>query len=95
MEIKAKKKDILNCATKVLPAINPRITIPILANILFETKGKNRVNVMATDLEIGLLSSFECEVLSEGSVTIPAKKFIDIIKELPEEELYLNIAIIH
>ncbi len=91
MEVNLSRNDILNAAAKVIPAINPRTTLPVLSNILFETIGKDSVKITATDLEIGITTTLPANVSDEGKVTIPAKKFVDIIRELPEENVEINI----
>ncbi|MBA7703693.1 Beta sliding clamp [subsurface metagenome] len=60
-----------------------RATLPILTNILIEAK-KEKIELSATDLEIGIKCSVPAQVKKEGAITIPAKRLSDIIRELPE-----------
>jgi DNA polymerase-3 subunit beta len=63
--------------------------LPILSNILIEAE-KNKVTLTSTDLDIGVSSTLETEVEEEGAITIPAKRFNDIIKELPDEDISIS-----
>ncbi|MBN1353994.1 MAG: DNA polymerase III subunit beta [Candidatus Omnitrophica bacterium] len=83
MKFKTSKEDLLKTIQKVQNAISPKTTLPILANILFEAE-KNVMKITATDLDIGISSKIPIKTDMEGAITLPAKKFIDIIKELPE-----------
>jgi DNA polymerase-3 subunit beta len=63
-----------------------RSTIPILSNILLSGE-KNTINMMATDLEIGVMEITEADSQEKGAVCIPARKLYDIVRELSEEEV--------
>jgi DNA polymerase-3 subunit beta len=64
-------------------------TIPILANVLLEAKG-DEVRLLATDLEVGLRSKCKATVSKPGSITLPAKKFYEIVKSLPETDIRVS-----
>ncbi|MBI3548816.1 MAG: DNA polymerase III subunit beta [Elusimicrobia bacterium] len=64
-------------------ALSPRTTLPILLNFLLETE-KSRVKLVSTDLEMGMKHYIPAEVESDGSITIPARKFNDIIASLQD-----------
>jgi len=90
MKIKILKQNCLKNIQNVQNVISSRSSLPILSNILIEAEKNNRVTLIATDLDIGILSTFETEVEEEGSITIPAKRFSDIIKELPDEDILIS-----
>lgn len=65
--------------------VERRQTLPILANVLMTVKDQ-RVSLTATDLEIELIGSAALEEGSEaGSITVAARKLLDICRALPEE----------
>lgn len=67
-------------------AVERRQTLPILSNILLSVTG-NQLSLTATDLELELSSHVELEGESEdGSVTVSARKFLDICRTLPADE---------
>lgn len=55
---------------------------PVLANVLFETVDKNTIKLSATDFDLAITTTIEAQVSSEGAITLPAKKIIDIISRL-------------
>jgi len=89
MKFCSTKEDLLKVVQTVQSAINSKSTLPILSNILIETTEAGTI-LTATDFDIGIISNSPIKALVPGSITIPAKKFSDIIKELPEKE---NISI--
>ncbi len=68
-------------------AVNERSTLPILANILLQVEG-NELVLTATDLDVGIQCRFPLtQPVERGAVTLPARKFTTIIKELPDESV--------
>ena len=59
-----------------------RNTLPILSNVLIKTVD-NHIQLAATDLEVGVRSAVKGEITEAGSITVPAKKLVDIVRELP------------
>ena len=90
MKFNATKEILLKGIQNVQNAINAKSSMPILSNILIEATG-DRVVFTATDLDIGILSSVAVKPATEGAITVPAKKFSDIIKELPDEEVSVSV----
>ena len=82
MKISTTKDNLLKGIQIVQNAVSSKNTLPILAHILLEVK-KQGLYLTATDLEIGISIRVEGEVSEEGALTIPARKFSEIVKELP------------
>jgi DNA polymerase III subunit beta len=84
-------KEALSKKTQTVQnAINTKSTLPILSNILIEAL-ENSIVFTATDLDIGIVSVEPIKPQIIGSITIPAKKFFDIIKELPNAEITITV----
>ena len=83
MHFEINKDDFLKGLQTVQNAISQKNTLPILSNLLLETD-KEDIKLTATDLDIGILSMVPTKAKSQGAITIPAKKLVDIIKELPD-----------
>ena len=66
--------------------INNSNTLPILDNFLFDLD-KTKLTVSASDLETTMASTLDVESDSDGSVAIPAKLLLDILKTFPEQPL--------
>jgi DNA polymerase-3 subunit beta len=86
MELVVRKNDLLRELQLFQGIVERKNTIPILANVLMEAKG-TEVRLLATDLEVGLRSRCDAQVSKSGSLTLPAKKFYEIIKSLPETDI--------
>lgn len=70
-------------------AISPRSQLPILLNILIKAIN-SKLQINATDLEIGIQTETSASVEEEGEVTVPAKIFLELVNSLPEEKISLS-----
>ena len=86
MELVVRKNDLLRELQLFQGIVERKNTIPILANVLMEAKG-DQVSFLATDLEVGLRSKCAASVAKGGALTLPAKKFYEIVKSLPETDI--------
>jgi DNA polymerase-3 subunit beta len=66
--------------------VEKRNTIPVLSNVLLEG-GDGELHLTATDLEVGMRSSYPANIRKKGKITVSAKKLYEIIKELPDREI--------
>ncbi|MBP9853892.1 MAG: DNA polymerase III subunit beta [Candidatus Omnitrophica bacterium] len=89
MKFKVTKENLVKGIQTVQNVVSNKITLPILSNILIETKG-NVLQLNATDLDIGISCEIPVETVEEGAITIPAKRFSDIIKELPGGDITIT-----
>ncbi len=70
--------------------INSSNTLPILDNFLFELDN-NRLIVSASDLETTMSATLEIDSTSQGSVAVPAKLLLEILKTFPEQPLTFTV----
>jgi DNA polymerase-3 subunit beta len=71
-------------------AVSTRGQLPILSNFLLEAKG-GKLTISATDLEIGISSSIPVNIETEGSITIPAKNFSDLLLNITNQKITLSL----
>ena len=64
--------------------VERRQTLPVLGNILVKAND-NEITLAATDLEVELIISLDCVIEEPGEITIPARKWLDICKNLPDD----------
>ncbi len=84
------QKDILlNGIQTVQNIISSKVTLPILSNILLELKNET-LRLNGTDLDIGISCELPVETVEEGGITIPAKRFSDVIRELPSGKVTIH-----
>jgi DNA polymerase-3 subunit beta len=70
--------------------INSSNTLPILDNFLFELDN-NELTVSASDLETTMSANLAIDSTSKGSVAVPAKLLLEILKTFPEQPLTLPL----
>src|SRR5258705_13008770 len=90
MEITVSKNDLLKELTATQGVVERKTTIPILSNFLFEA-ADGKLSITATDLDLSLRTSCPAKVKKEGSCTIPARKFYDYVKLLPDGEISIKL----
>lgn len=84
MEFQINRENLLKALTTTVGAVEKRQTVPVLAHFFLKLED-NVLQLIATDLEIEIQSVATPEkVIQPGRATIPAKKFIDICRVLPE-----------
>ncbi len=82
MKFKVQKSNLVNAIQTVQNVITSKSALPILSNILIETQS-NVLRLTATDLDIGITCAIPVDIQEQGAITVPAKRFSDIIKEFP------------
>src|ERR1700728_1370880 len=90
MEFSVKKFDLLEELLLTQGVVERKTTIPILSNLLCEAKG-NRLTITATDLELSIRTSCEAKIKKDGAGTIPAKKLLELVRLLPDEEIRFKL----
>jgi DNA polymerase III subunit beta len=71
-------------------AVSPRSTLPVLANVLIATD-EGRLRLSATNLELGITCWIPAQITEEGSVTIPARTFVDLVGTFPPDNVVLSL----
>ncbi|MFZ9596240.1 MAG: DNA polymerase III subunit beta [Bdellovibrionia bacterium] len=82
------RSPLLEALQKVESVVEKKNTVPILGNILCILKNQE-LSLCSTDLEVGIKVSLPVETEVEGKITLSAKHFLEIVKELPEKKLKL------
>ena len=90
MKLKIKKEEILKGLQRIQGVVEKKNTMPILSNMLLTAEG-NSIEIIATDLEIGLRGRYAAEVEKPGAVTVSAKKMFEIVRELPAEDIQIKV----
>jgi DNA polymerase-3 subunit beta len=90
MEVVLEREAFLRGVQMVQNIVEPRQTLPILANVLLQTED-DRMCVTATDLEVGARVTVPARVATQGAVTVGARKLAEIVKELPAAALTMKV----
>jgi DNA polymerase-3 subunit beta len=89
MEMSVDRDAFLRGLQMVSNLVEARQTLPILSNILLDGEGET-LRLTATDLEVGARVSLPAKVAKGGSITLSARKLLEIAKELPSAPLSLR-----
>ena len=81
---------LLKQVQQISGVISANTVLPILEDFLFEIQ-KNKLTIVATDLETVMKIQMEIEAKENGKICIPAKILLDSLKNLPEQPLTFNI----
>jgi DNA polymerase-3 subunit beta len=90
MKLKIKKEEILKGLQRIQGVVEKKNTMPILSNMLLTAEGDS-IEIIATDLEIGLRGRYAADVEKPGSVTVSAKKMYEIVRELPADDIQIKV----
>jgi len=84
MKLTAEREKLLAPLQAVMGVVERRQTMPVLANVLLGV-GQGKLSITATDLEVELVATTEVTVQQGGDITVPGRKFLDILRALPEK----------
>ena len=90
MKIVCDKDTILKAINSVVKGVASKTTMPILEGILIQTND-NEIKLTTYDLEIGIEYVMECEIKEQGSTVVNAIMFSEIIRKLPDTEIYISL----
>jgi len=90
MKFRISKEAFLDGLQKVQHVVSSRTTLPILSNVLLVAKD-GRLQFTTTDLDVGITGSVEAQIEKEGATTLPAKRLVSIIRELPASEVEVSV----
>ena len=89
MKIKCSKSNLLSALNIVSKAVSTKTTMPILECVLIDVYSDS-IKLTANDLEIGIETVLEGTVIEMGRIAIEAKIFTDIVRKLPDSEIYIE-----
>ncbi len=90
MKVVIDRDELLRGVNAVLDIVPSKTALPVLSNILIDVSEAEGIRLSATDLDISILCGLSASVEAPGSTTVPARKFAEIVRELPEEAVELR-----
>lgn len=90
MKINILRNDLFVNISNLQNVTSKKGTIAILANILIETSTESII-LTATDLEVGIRIQIPAEIINHGSITLPARKFFEMIREINDDHIHLEV----
>lgn len=86
MKFSIVRESILNPLQSIIGVVERRQTQPVLSNLLLKVTDQG-IELTATDNEIEMVAKIGITAEAFGEITVPAKKFFDICKSLPDETI--------
>lgn len=90
MKFTINKGAFLEGLQQVQHVVSARTTLPILSNVLLQVEG-GQLKLTTTDLDVGVSGKVDASVKEAGATTLPARKLATIIRELPAEEINIEV----
>ncbi|HEX7838245.1 MAG TPA: DNA polymerase III subunit beta [Kofleriaceae bacterium] len=92
MEFRIAKTEFLRGLRLAQGIADRKSTMPMLANVLLRTQGKNQLLVAATDLNVSLTAELKSHNAADGGLTLGAKNLYELIANAPGDEITLKKA---
>ena len=89
MKISCLRSDLATAISNVSRAVSTKASIPALEGVLIKAYG-NTLNISGYNLEIGITTDIEATIKEEGEIVVSAKLFLDIVRRLPEEIVFIE-----
>jgi len=89
MEFSVKRDVFLGGVQKTLGIVDRRTSMPVLNNVLIRAEAE-RIRIVATDREIGLIADYEAQVVKDGEITLPARKLYEMLREIQGESIHFK-----
>ena len=90
MKFSVTKDKLLEGLSTVQNVVSTRTTLPILSNVLLQASD-GEIRLTTTDLDVGIRDSVEAQVEQTGATTLPARRLLSIVRELPSSEIYFDV----
>jgi DNA polymerase-3 subunit beta len=90
MDIRIDKNQLLRGLYLAHGIADRKSTMPILANVLLRSEGKDKIICAATDLNVAVVATLPAKVEKEGGLTVAARQLYEIAKGLSADEVHLK-----
>ena len=91
MKLTITREQLQEGLVAVAASVPAKTTLPVLSNVLLEA-GADGLRLSGTDLDIAVSTSVAASVEEEGAITLPARKLVEIVRELPSAAIRLASA---
>jgi DNA polymerase-3 subunit beta len=90
MKVSVLQENLAHGLSIVSRAVSPRSTLPVLANVLIATD-EGRLRLSATNLELGITCWIGAKISEDGSTTVPARTFTDLVGTLSDKQVDMSL----
>ena len=86
MKLVCSKLNLLNGVNIVSKAVPSKTTMSILQCIMIDATN-NKIKLIANDMELGIETLIEGDIVEKGQIALDAKIFLEIVRKLPDNEI--------
>src|SRR4051812_41697599 len=90
MKFSVSKEKLLAGLQTVQNVVSTRTTLPILSNVLLQARD-GQLRLTTSDLDVGVSDVVEAQVEKEGATTLPARRLVTIVRELPASDIHVEL----
>ena len=90
MKFSVSKEKLLEGLQTVQNVVSTRTTLPILSNVLIQA-ADDRLRFTTSDLDVGIRAGVDAGIEKPGATTLPAKRLLSIVRELPASEIVVEV----
>jgi len=90
MKVSVLQEKLAHGLSIVSRAVSTRSTLPVLSNVLVATDD-GRLRLSATNLELGITCWIGAKIEDEGSTTVPARTFTELVSTLSDKQVDMNL----
>ena len=90
MKFVCSKSTLLTAVQTVSKAVPSKTTMSILECILIDTT-KGNITLTANDMELGIETIIEGDIIEKGIIALDAKIFLDIVRKLPDNDITVEV----
>ena len=90
MKVSVLQENLTHGLSIVSRAVSTRSTLPVLSNVLVATD-EGRLRLSATNLELGITCWIGAKIQEEGSTTVPARTFTELVGTLAEKQVEMSL----
>jgi DNA polymerase-3 subunit beta len=90
MKVSVLQENLAHGLSIVSRAVSARSTLPVLANVLVATD-EGRLRLSATNLELGITCWIGAKIQEEGSTTVPARTFTELVTTLSDKQVDMSL----
>ena len=92
MKVSVLQENLAKGLNIVSRAVSPRSTLPVLSNVLVATD-EGRLRLSATNLELGITCWIGAKIEEEGSTTVPARTFTELVGTLSDQQVEMSLSV--
>lgn len=90
MKVICNQRDLSTGINIVQKAVSIKTTMPILTGIYLKAAG-DKLKLVGTDLDLGIETYIDAEVLSPGEVVISSRIFGEIVRKFPDDDVSIDV----